>query len=218
MSRTVYFTVSPRLTALLGENYRQTEAALKELVDNAWDADAGHVWVTLPQPMTSDPIIIRDDGHGMGPGEVETEYLDIARDRRSIKGKYTPNGDRRVKGRKGIGKFAGLAAARTMELVTVRDGICSQVSIDKDAILNAPENLEHIPLPMEERPAPAAESGTTITLRDLDQALNFPSAERLRALLLYEYGREPSITILVNGRALDVEDFAGGDHYQAGQA
>ena len=34
------FKVDTRLTSLLGENYRSTEVALKELIDNAWDADA----------------------------------------------------------------------------------------------------------------------------------------------------------------------------------
>ncbi len=54
MTRTVHFAVSPRLTALLGETYRLTEAALKELVDNGWDVDADNIWVTLPKPMTTD--------------------------------------------------------------------------------------------------------------------------------------------------------------------
>ena len=43
-------------TRLLGENYRSTEQAIKELIDNAWDADAEHVWITLPEPLTGDPI------------------------------------------------------------------------------------------------------------------------------------------------------------------
>jgi hypothetical protein len=46
-------------------------------------------------------------------------------------------------------------------------------------------------------------------LSNLDQALNFPSEERLRALLIYEYGREAGIKIYVNGRILDVEDLPG---------
>ena len=39
--------------------------------------------------------------------------------------------------------------------------------------------------------------------------MNFPNEERLRALLLYEYGREAPIKIYVNGRILDVEDLPG---------
>jgi len=209
MSRTIHFAVSPRLAALLGETYRSTEAALKELVDNAWDADAGTVTVKLPTPMTSDPIVITDDGHGMTPSQIEAEYLNIARDRRSTKGLKTPGRQRRVKGRKGIGKFAGLAAARQMELVSVRDGVKSVLRIDKQAILDTAADIEHIPLPLTESPAPGEPSGTTITLSELEQALNFPNAESLRAMLLYEYGRATDITILVNNRKLDIEDLPG---------
>lgn len=112
MSRTIHFGVSPRLASLLGEAYRSTEAALKELVDNAWDADARRIEVILPAPLTTDPIVIRDDGNGMSSEQITTEYLEIARNRRSAKGIETPQLGRRVKGRKGIGKFAGLVAAR----------------------------------------------------------------------------------------------------------
>lgn len=209
MGRTVHFAVSPRLTALLGEAYRLTEAALKELVDNAWDADADNIWVTLPKPMTTDPIVIADDGSGMLPAQVEREYLDIARDRRSSKGNHSPRLKRRIKGQKGIGKFAGLAAAQNMLLVSVCNGQKSQVAIDKQLILNAPDDLERIPLDLIEEPAPDSANGTTITLSNLDQELNFPSEEKLRALLLYEYGRETNVKIFVNGRVLDVEDLPG---------
>ena len=70
MARTAHFQVDPRLAALLGESYRTTEAALKELVDNAWDADAEQVSITLPtEPVTNAAIIVRDDlGKECGPG------------------------------------------------------------------------------------------------------------------------------------------------------
>ncbi|CFX23772.1 conserved protein of unknown function [Candidatus Filomicrobium marinum] len=209
MRRTVHFAVSPRLTALLGETYRQTEAALKELVDNAWDADAGNIWVTLPAPLTAEPIVVADDGSGMSPHEIESEYLDIARDRRSTKGEYSIHLKRRIKGRKGIGKFAGLAAARSMRIESVCKGIRTVVDVDKGAILNASHDLEQVPLPLTETEASNAVNGTVITLSNLDQALNFPSADKLRTLLIYEYGRESGIKIYVNGRVLDVEDLPG---------
>jgi len=46
MKPMAHFKIDPRLAALLGETYRSTEQALKELVDNAWDAD--NVWINLP--------------------------------------------------------------------------------------------------------------------------------------------------------------------------
>ena len=50
-SETAFFSVDTRLAKLLGEAYRSTEAALKELVDNAWDSDADTVWITLPKEL-----------------------------------------------------------------------------------------------------------------------------------------------------------------------
>ena len=50
--------------------------------------------------------------------EVRHEYLNIANDRRSRKGDLTLGKKRPVKGRKGIGKFAGLVAADLMEVTT----------------------------------------------------------------------------------------------------
>ena len=68
--RTIHFAVSPRLAALLGDGYRSTEQALKELIDNAWDADAEVVNVSLPAPMTLDPIVIIYDGQGMSSQDI----------------------------------------------------------------------------------------------------------------------------------------------------
>jgi hypothetical protein len=50
MANHAYCRVDPRLAQLLGESYRSTEHALRELVDNAWDADAVNVSISLPQP------------------------------------------------------------------------------------------------------------------------------------------------------------------------
>src|SRR5436189_4944333 len=111
MTDTAFFQVDTQLTALLGETYRSSETAIKELVDNAWDADADHVWVTLPEVVSKEPIVVRDDGLGMAPSVVRTEYLNIASDRRSRSGEKSVKYGRKIKGRKGIGKFAGLAMA-----------------------------------------------------------------------------------------------------------
>ena len=46
VSQIAYFSVDTKLAKLLGETYPSTEAALKELLDNAWDFDADTVWIT----------------------------------------------------------------------------------------------------------------------------------------------------------------------------
>ena len=67
------FSVDPRLSALLGECYSSSERALRELVDNAWDAEAKVVKITLPNILSEKPVIIKDDSHGMKNQEVTDE-------------------------------------------------------------------------------------------------------------------------------------------------
>ena len=71
------FKVDSRLATLLSQEYASSEKALKELVDNAWDADAENVSVSLPQPMGDAPIVIADDGCGMTEEELRHEPADV---------------------------------------------------------------------------------------------------------------------------------------------
>lgn len=65
MVRHARFQVDSRLAKLLSQEYTSSERALKELVDNAWDADAEEVRIALPSPMSQEPIVIADNGTGM---------------------------------------------------------------------------------------------------------------------------------------------------------
>ncbi|MBK7583367.1 MAG: ATP-binding protein [Myxococcales bacterium] len=206
------FKVDPRLASLLGEGYRSSEEALRELVDNAWDADAEHVRITLPRELTTDPIVVGDDGTGMTDKEVREEYLYVANDRRSRKGERTTDKRRKVKGRKGIGKFAGLMAAESMTVETRANGRLTRLRITKaDLVAVGAKNrdLEGIDLPIETENCEPAEHGTQITLSGLSQTLTFPSADRLKQLLILEYGRQPDFAISVNGDAIAIDDIPG---------
>lgn len=212
MSKHAQFRVDPRLASLLGETYRSTEHAIKELIDNAWDADAENVWITLPEPMTHDPIVVRDDGTGMTESEVLGEYLSIARDRRTRKGERSAKKGRLVKGRKGIGKFAGLVAAELMDIRTEARGGVTTLRISKKAILEATRDLERIDLPLTSGKCEAFRHGTTLTLAGLSPNLSFPKPARLRELLALDYGRESDFTLTVNGEVLAHEDIPGEKH------
>src|SRR4030095_10610208 len=169
MNKAAHFRVDPKLTQVLGENYTSSEKALEELIDNAWDAEATEIHVTVPNILTESPIIVKDNGSGMKTAELESEYLNIASPRFSRKGDRTPNLNRIVKGRKGIGKFAGLILASEMELVTHAAGKRTRVVISKTALLEAIEDLEKVPLPLDVTNAePSDVKGTTITLRNLN--------------------------------------------------
>ncbi|MDO6591956.1 MULTISPECIES: ATP-binding protein [Rhodobacterales] len=209
MQQKAHFLVNPRLTRILGETYRSSEAALKELIDNAWDADALNVWVEIPPPLMPAPVVVRDDGSGMSEEQIRQNYLDIASDKRQRSGETTPKHKRRVKGRKGIGKFAGLTLASSMK-ITSSNGInrCT-LTIDKKILLEADDDLEKIPLDFIIDLASDKETGSIVELTSLDQSLNYPTADRLRELLFREYGQERLFQIHVNGEVLGIADLPG---------
>lgn len=196
------FNVSSRLALLLGESYRTIEQALKELVDNAWDADATIVRIEVPEGIEAAPVIsITDTGEGMSPEQIDRDYLRIARDRRKDRGPRTKSG-RLVKGRKGIGKFAGIIVAGHMELVTFRDGSKSTVVIDRQALETGPTDIEKIDVPVLTVDHAPEDHGTTITLTKLFSHINYPTPAALRHALAPEYGRQAQMEVVINGEAL----------------
>jgi HSP90 family molecular chaperone len=183
------FRVDPRLASLLAENYRSTEHAIRELVDNAWDADADNVQITLPAPLTDQPIVVADDGSGMTDAELQREYLVIAHDRRTRTGERTLRKHRNIRGRKGIGKFAGLVAADLMSVETRAGGKRSALEIRKSVLQASKEDLERIDLPLEVTACDPGEHGTTIVLSQLNTRFSVPAPEVLKEILSLEFGR-----------------------------
>lgn len=208
---TAHFGVSPRLAVLLGESYRSAEMALKELVDNAWDANAPTIDIAIPSAMTPDAqIVITDTGEGMSTKQIKEQYLRIARDRLKERGTRTASPfNREVKGRKGVGKFAGIIIAEVMDVETKQNGKVSRFRIDRRTLEVPPGDIVRIKVPIETEKCPSNESGTTIRLSHLAQSINFPTAESLRHALAPDYGREERFSIVVNGSRLDHMQTAG---------
>jgi len=209
MDKPAKFKVDPALTKILGESYTSVEAAIKELVDNCYDADASEVTVDFPNPFDHSKIIIEDNGDGMTPNEVREQYLKIASSRTSRKGDLTHGKKRRVKGRKGIGKFAGLMIAGLMEVKTRSRGEETTIMISKDDILGKNKDLEAIDLPISTSPCLKDKHGTTINLTGINQNFTFPNPEKLKQILSREYLRENGFTITVNGEEVSVNDIPG---------
>lgn len=183
----VTFKIDGHLLKLLNQNYRSTEKAIKELIDNAWDADANLVSISLPMPMTHEPIIIEDDGRGMSKEELESEYLNITSNRRMRHGDFSLK-MRKVKGSKGIGKFAGFMLATTMKIETWVMGIRYELQFSTSSLDLYPD-LHEIPINVLSIEDNSKKSGTRITLTDLCRHIGFPSPESLRQLLIQEYGK-----------------------------
>lgn len=202
------FQVNSRLARLLSQEYSSTEKALKELVDNGWDADAVNVSITLPEPMSDDPIVVLDDGTGMTAEEVRNHYLSIASDRRIRSGERTAGKKRLVKGRKGIGKFSGLMAASAMTLETYVRGIRTSFTVQTTE-LEAVDDIEHLPIDLTTESCDPTAHGTRITLSGLHKHLTFPDPKKFRQILLQEYGRETDLAVFVNEKPLGIDDVDG---------
>jgi len=210
MGKNSSFKVDPRLASLLGETYRSIESAIKELVDNSFDADSDNVWITLPDPLHENPIItIIDDGSGMKEQELRTEYLKIASSRYSRKGEMTINKKRTVKGRKGIGKFAGLLISEIMEVKTNAASKETILTIVKNDLIKAKYDLEKVKLEISVKDCPKEQHGTRVTLIGLNQNFSFPNPEKLKSLLILEYGRTHDFSIYVSNDKIGIQDFQG---------
>lgn len=200
----VRFHIHPHLLETLGQQYPSTEKALRELVVNAWDADARLVRISLPMPMTDDPIVVEDDGLGMATGQIEEQFFTIGVDRRKTRGELSLSG-RLVRGSKGIGRFAGLEVAERMTVETTWSGRTSRFTLNRTAIESMDDTLESSPFDIEVEES-GRPNGTRITLSGLRQRLSFPDPGRLTRVLLQEFGLASGFDIEVNDRRLTSDD------------
>ena len=64
--------------------YPGVTASVAELISNAWDADAKHVWVAIPLGTAvghdSTEIVVLDDGHGMNRQDAQRKYLQVGQE------------------------------------------------------------------------------------------------------------------------------------------
>lgn len=210
MSKKAFFKIDTKLAELLGETYRSAEYAIKELIDNAYDADSEKILITFPKLLVPNPkIIIEDNGSGMKENEILTEYLNVANSRTVRKGSLSIEKKRKVKGRKGIGKFAGLMVATKMQLETYANGTKTTLIIDKEELAKGNYDLEKVPLPIFTETCDNDKKGTTITLSNLNQNLEFPNPEKMKQILAWEYGRDIDFEIIIDGNKIDVLDLQG---------
>ncbi|GAA3594862.1 TIGR02391 family protein [Kribbella ginsengisoli] len=109
--------------------YSHLPNALAELIANAYDADATKVRVVLRDDQGDRAVIVEDNGHGMGVGDLQEKYLRIGRNRRADGNDRSESGKRSVAGKKGLGKLALFGIGETILLTTKRQGTSEELRV-----------------------------------------------------------------------------------------
>ncbi len=197
--------------------YPRVTATVAELVSNAWDADAGNVWITMPFGEKWGPdvsIEVLDDGHGMTREEAANKYLIVGRNRRKVEGSETTPGGRPLHGRKGIGKLAAFGTAGWLECVTLRDGKPTAFAIDYEEVRHQPptKDYEVEPVPNPELLAhpetgESLEHGTRVRLTKL-RAKRRTSERTFRQSMARRFALSAvEMRVSINGEPLERFDY-----------
>ncbi len=183
----------------IGEKlYTEKMSFIRELVNNAYDADATEVEIIL----TASEIVIRDNGSGMDEKDLR-QYFTIGS---SLKKEETlsPRFNRKRIGEFGIGKFAALAACREFEVDSQKGDFRARLIFDKEA-WSRHENW-HLDIHILAKD-PNREHGTSVTLRGMDSA--FPAWKVRRYLSERTPIHAPDFSVVLNGEAVTGEIMTG---------
>lgn len=183
----------------LGSNmYSRLPNAVAELVANAYDADAGRIEVRIHGHGGSQAITVTDDGHGMSREDLAEKYLRIGRNRRGEDvHARSESGDRRVSGKKGLGKLALFGIGSIVEVRTKRKGTPegTAITLAWNAIRSSKTPTYQ---PAESSFAEAPDKhGTTVTIRSLERKTDVRAADLASSLSgLFNYA-DADLTVIV---------------------
>lgn len=168
--KTIPITFDKSHLITIGERlYAQSLELIRELIANAYDADATHVWIELT-PYT---LTVKDNGSGMDEAGLR-QYFNIGSQEKKHN-KTSPMFHRTRIGEFGIGKFAVLAACDVFVTHTQKGSFAAKLTFDK----NLWSGIDEWELPIHIlSPSSAHGNGTTVTLERLKKQLSLPEIER----------------------------------------
>jgi hypothetical protein len=154
----------------LGEKmYAESIELIRELVNNAYDADATKVHISV----SSEEITIEDDGSGMGPKGLE-QFFTVGSEEKRIHSVSPKFGRKRI-GQFGIGKFAALSAADQFAVESRKGNWLYNVIFNREDWQKNPE----WELPISRRPATVLDArGTRVALSKLKKKFNLAEIEK----------------------------------------
>ena len=199
-TKTLEVTIDKSHIVTIGERlYGESIELIRELINNAYDADATEVKVTI----TNNQIIVEDNGIGMDLSGLK-QYFNIGSTLKRNNPKSEKFGRDRI-GEFGIGKFASLSACSRFELWTKKDDFQAKVIFDKEE-WNKSGNRWHIPLEIEEVDR-RYKDGIKVTLRGLTKKFNLTDVERriLEAVPI----KAPDFSVYLNGHKVTARFIPG---------
>lgn len=188
---TLPITVDKSHITTLGERlYTESIELIRELVNNAYDADATQVKVTI-QP---DIILVEDNGIGMD-WEGLQQYFNIGSPEKVFHNK-SPIFHRDRIGQFGIGKFASLTACERFEVYTQKKAFAARVMFDKS---NWSKSGDRWDLPVDlVKPDKNRGDGTTVILSKLTRTFD---SELVRKKILESVPiQAKNFSVFVNGK------------------
>lgn len=178
------------LTTIGARLYSESLDLVRELIANAYDADA--TWAKIN--LLEDDLIIEDNGLGMDREDLK-QYFTIGSSLKRHQ-QFTPKFKRRMIGEFGIGKFAVLALCDRFELFTKKNGFAGTVIFDKKDF----EERKEWQVPIIEHKGNHKRSSTKVTLINLKRKIGIEELERkLRSQLPLT---EKNFTVYLNGIVL----------------
>lgn len=192
-------TISLQIVEHLGLNlYSNTSAVISEAVANAWDADAKTVEITLEK----DCITIKDDGCGMDTDDINNKYLTVGYQRRHLV-PITPMLNRKVMGRKGIGKLSLLSIAETITIYSSKNGQKNALQISTQKLREAVSQTQtYYPEEVDDSGIDFEGNGTKIVLTNLKKSRTTALAGKLKQRLARRFaviGADKQFEVKVNG-------------------
>ena len=151
--------------------YSQLPNAIAELIANSYDAESPEVHIILKDNEGEKSIAVVDKGVGMSFDEINENFLRIGRKRRESDSGFSPNGKRKVTGRKGLGKLAFFGIGDTIQIITRKNGECVNFTMNWNDIIHS-KTPNYEPQYTIESCNPQ-EQGTTIILTNLKRKTAF---------------------------------------------
>jgi hypothetical protein len=199
----------------LGINlYSNIPAVLSEVVANAYDADATTVDITIGDQI----ITIKDNGHGMTLSDINKKFLYVGYQRRANNEVFSPKYNRKVMGRKGIGKLSLFSIANNIEVQTIRkneltsefekngfilnrNDIINQIGIENDGIYK-PKDVDASTFDID--------CGTRLIItnfkKNVNQTENYLKRRLARRFTVIDDSENSNFKVTINGEPITFQD------------